>query len=217
MKVLLLRWAPATIMALGAVFTIGVDLQRAMDLRAPFDATVPREIAGYVGEDVELSDDARRVAGVSDYLLRVYRPPDSRDDNEIAFSIYLGYYRQQSQGKTIHSPKNCLPGAGWEPLASRTVMISSAMGTVPVNRYILQRKEERALVYYWYQGRGRVAANEYVVKWELLRDAALRGRTEEALVRIVVPLTEGEKAAEALATRVAEMLVGHVQSALPAD
>lgn len=216
MKMLLLRWAPAAIMALGAVFTIGVDLQRAMDLRAPLDATVPGEIVGYVGEDVQLSDEARRVAGVSDYLLRVYSLPESTDDTSVAFSIYLGYYRQQSQGKTIHSPKNCLPGAGWEPLESRTELISTAMGTVPVNRYILQRKNERALVFYWYQGRGRVAANEYIVKWELLRDAALRGRTEEALVRIVVPVTEGEQAAEALATRVAETLVGHVQAALPA-
>lgn len=216
MKMLLLRWAPAAIMALGAVFTIGVDLQRAMDLRAPLDATVPGEIVGYVGEDVQLSDEARRVAGVSDYLLRVYSLPESTDDTSVAFSIYLGYYRQQSQGKTIHSPKNCLPGAGWEPLESRTELISTAMGTVPVNRYILQRKNERALVFYWYQGRGRVAANEYIVKWELLRDAALRGRTEEALVRIVVPITEGEQAASSLATRVAEMLVEHVQAALPA-
>ena len=216
MKMLLLRWAPAGIMALGAVFTIGVDLQRAMDLRTPLGEAVPREMAGYVGKDVELSEEERRVAGMSDYLLRVYSLPDSTDEAGVAFSVYLGYYRQQSQGKTIHSPKNCLPGAGWEPLASRTQSISTGKGTVPVNRYILQRKDERALVFYWYQGRGRVEANEYVVKWELLRDAALRGRTEEALVRIVVPIRESERAAEALATRVAEMLVGNVQAALPA-
>jgi EpsI family protein len=60
---------------------------------------------------------------------------------------------------------------------------------VTVRRYLLAKQASRALVYYWYQGRGRVSSNEYKVKWELLRDAALKGRTEEALVRIVLPLT----------------------------
>ena len=45
-------------------------------------------------------------------------------------------------------------------------------------------------MYYWYQGRGRVVASEYAVKWNLLRDAALLGHTEEALVRVQVPVSE---------------------------
>ena len=46
------------------------------------------------------------------------------------------------------------------------------------------------VVYYWYQGRGRVVASEYAVKWNLLRDAALLGHTEEALVRVQIPIQE---------------------------
>ena len=61
--------------------------------------------------------------------------------------------------------------------------------TYTVNRYVLKNRSAIALAYYWYQGRGRVTANEYVVKWNLLRDAAIHGRTEEALVRVVVPVT----------------------------
>jgi EpsI family protein len=57
-----------------------------------------------------------------------------------------------------------------------------------VNRYLLEKESNRAIVYYWYQGRDRVSWNEYAVKWELLRDKAVHGRSEEALVRIVVPL-----------------------------
>ena len=53
---------------------------------------------------------------------------------------------------------------------------------------MLSNKGTLALVYYWYQGRGREESSEYVVKWDLLKDAALYGRTEEALVRIVVPI-----------------------------
>ena len=76
-------------------------------------------------------------------------------------------------------------------------------------------------MYYWYQGRGRVAANEYAVKWQLLRDAARYGRTEEALVRVVVPLaprTSGGAemiAADSIATRISLRLIGDVAAILP--
>jgi hypothetical protein len=75
-----------------------------------------------------------------------------------------------------------------------------------LNKYLLKNKGEAAVVYYWYQGRGRVVANEYAVKWNLLRDAALAGHTEEALVRVVVPVPrspQGETSADE-ARRIAE-------------
>ncbi len=86
-----------------------------------------------------------------------------------------------------------------------------------VNRYLLQNGDQRALVLYWYQGRGRVQASEYMVKWDLLRDAALRHRSDEALVRIVVPLvgTGVEEDSFALARSVAEELVPALNKALP--
>ena len=109
----------------------------------------------------------------------------------------------------------CLPGAGWEALTATTVAIPTATGSVPVTRYLLQREGEQALVLYWYQGRGRVEANEYRVKWNLLRDAALRRRSDEALVRIVVPVTESEAPAQSLAVAAAEVLIPAVAQALP--
>jgi EpsI family protein len=84
-----------------------------------------------------------------------------------------------------------------------------------VNRYLLQRGQERALVLYWYQGRGRIAANEYAVKFDLLKDAALSGRSEEALVRVMVPIRGAEEESLRLATTVAEAIVPAVYRALP--
>jgi EpsI family protein len=137
----------------------------------------------------------------------------------------VGYYDYQVQGKTIHSPRNCLPGAGWETVQGGTVLVPAAGGApVAINRFLLANGGARALVYYWYQGRGRVEANEYRVKWHLLRDAALHGRTEEALVRIVVPLPGGVPPtalaahlarADTLAVRVAAQLLAEVALALP--
>jgi EpsI family protein len=109
-----------------------------------------------------------------------------------------------------------LPGSGWEALTSQPAVIATATGTVTVNRYILQREKQKALVLYWYQGRGRVESNEYAVKWHLLRDAATKRRSDEALVRIVVPVQTTEAAAYDLAARVAASLMPAVTEALPA-
>jgi EpsI family protein len=120
---------------------------------------------------------------MSDYSFRSF----GADSLSPLFTLYVGYYDRQVQGKTIHSPRNCLPGAGWQIMTSdRVPMPGGGAGTV--NRVLLANQGVRALVYYWYQGRGRIESSEYRVKWDLLRDAAVHGRTEEALVRVVVPI-----------------------------
>lgn len=198
-------WAPPALMAIAALFTVGIDTQRSLSLRASLADVIPLEVAGHYGEDKLISDAEVEAAGVTDYLMRDYG----------AFSLYIGYYSRQLRGKTIHSPKNCLPGAGWEALASRAVDIPTALGSVTVNRYLLQKNDQQALVLYWYQGRGRVQANEYLVKWDLLRDSALKQRSDEALVRVLVPITNDEEHAFALASRIASVVVSRLTLALP--
>jgi EpsI family protein len=189
---------------------LGVQRQQAVPLRGSLES-LPAEIGGYTGADQVIPQDQQTVAGMSDYLLRIFTTPDT----SAAFSIYVGYYEKQTQGRTIHSPKNCLPGAGWEALSSGQQPLVIGADTVMVNRYELAKKQSRALVYYWYQGRGRVESSEYRVKWELLRDAALTGRSEEALVRIVVPLTDAMTNPDSVATSVGQMLVLAVRHLLP--
>ncbi len=210
------RWAPAAVLLLGALgTTVGVDGQRALPLAASLATTLPGELLEYRGRDVVLSEDEVRVAGVSSYLMRAFAPLDPATAAVAGFSLYVGYYDRQMRGRTIHSPRNCLPGAGWSALASRVERIETAQGPVPVNRYILQNGAQRAVVFYWYQGRGRVAANEYLVKWDLLRDAALLRRSEEALVRVVVPVRRTEDEASAVAARAAGVLIPALRHALP--
>jgi EpsI family protein len=210
-----LAWAPAAMLAVGAVFTVGIDTQKVVPLRAPLETTVLKEDNGLVGSDVEVSKAEQKVAGMDDYLMRYYRPAGATGE-AYAYSVYVGYYETQRQGNTIHSPKNCLPGAGWESLASTTETVKTSIGTMQVNRYLLKKKDQAALVLYWYQGRGRVEGNEYAVKWQLLRDAALRGRSDEALVRIIVPITTTPDDAAQVALKAAEKLIPAVDTALPA-
>jgi EpsI family protein len=216
MKIRVITWLPVAVLGLGALANISAHGQQAMELRAPLTATVPRQLEGQQANDVEISRAEQRVAGMSSYVMRVYSPAgNQRDQTAAAFSVYVGYYAAQMRGKTIHSPKNCLPGSGWEALTASQVAIETPNGPAIVNRYMLQREQERALVLYWYQGRGRIESNEYMVKWNLLRDAALLGRSDEALVRVVVPVTTSETEALELAKRVGAQLVPAVNQALP--
>lgn len=208
-----IAWAPAALLGAGALLTVGIDTQRSMPLRAPLGSTVPVDLPGYAGTDLELSDDLRRIAGVTNYLMRAYA--SASDAAAPAFSLYVGYYDKQTEGRTIHSPKNCIPGSGWEALTSRTARIATGSGDITVNRYLIRKGAQRALVLYWYQGRGRVEPNEYWVKWHLLRDAVLRQRTEEALVRVVVPVAESEEQAFKLASWAVKAVMPSLQRALP--
>jgi EpsI family protein len=214
MKVAMWKWVPGSVLLLGALATMGgARVQQSMPLVAPLDTTVPSVLLGLDATDIEVSADEQRIAGMSNYVMRVYSSADAPE--LAAFSIYVGYYERQMQGKTIHSPRNCLPGGGWEPLVHSREIVATPIGPVPVNRYLISNGAQKALVFYWYQGRGRVEANEYIVKWNLLRDQALYGRSDEALVRVIVPVTTTEQDAWELATQVAGELAPAVSRAIP--
>lgn len=211
------QWAPAIVLAAGALMaTFGVKSQRSLSLRQPLAEAVSDSIEGFDSRDLTMSADEIEGAGVTNYLSRLFVRRDTTVRASHYFTLYVGYYDRQTSGKTIHSPKNCLPGSGWEPLTSQSAQIVTPSGTVVVNRYLIQKGRDQALVLYWYQGRGRVASNEYAVKWDLVRDAALRRRSDEALVRVVVPIRGSEADAFALASRIAGRIVPDLNLALPA-
>lgn len=154
--------------------------------RDPF-ATLPYELGSWRGQDARpLADDIVAVLGVDDYVHRLYV-----NGAGVPVNLYAGYYRSQRQGDAIHSPQNCLPGAGWRPVSSATVTLPSRGGEVSVNQYVIQKGLAQQVVLYWYQGRGRVVANEYKNKALLMWDAATLHRTNGGLVRVIVPVVPG--------------------------
>jgi EpsI family protein len=209
-------YMPGIVLLLGCVLLLkGTRDQVAVPLAGPL-SSILAHVDGYTIQNQVVGDEERRVAGMSDYVARLYR----RADSTVAFTTYVGYYDRQTQGKSMHSPKNCLPGAGWEILHAGTATVVAADGPHTVNRDLLKNGHLQAVVYYWYQGRGRVVANEYTVKWNLLKDAALKGHTEEALVRIVVPVgppDSTEVLADQLGMSIAPRLLHDVNAVLPHD
>ena len=218
------RFLPATLFAIGVLLVFSTRSQTSVPLAGSL-ATVLPAWEGLRITNQTVSEEEKRIAGMTDYLARVYW----KDTVDAAFTTYVGYYDRQSQGHSMHSPKNCLPGAGWEILKTDVATIASVAGSVVVNKYLLKNGSREAIVYYWYQGRGRVVASEYAVKWNLLHDAALVGHTEEALVRIVtfVPrastlpagttVAQSYIAAEQLGAKVASQLLTDVARVLPSS
>lgn len=215
-------FVPAILLAGGIGLLASAHDQDRPEPRKPL-ATIMAKVEDYTFEAQEVDTVSQRVAGMDHYIARVYM----RDTNPI-WTLYVGYYKYQEQGHTIHSPRNCLPGAGWEPVESTTLRIPgvAASGSGLMNKYVLANKGAYAAVYYWYQGRGRIESNEYTVKLNLLRDAAIHGRTEESLVRIVVPLdtrrdrspefVKGEiRKADSLALSLAPRLAREVSEVMP--
>ena len=207
------KFVPGLLLAFGCLLLLSVQAQRSMALQAPL-TQMPDPLAGYERRDFEIPEDEARAAGMTNYTSRVYLA-----DSAEVFGLYIGFYDSQQQGKAVHSPKNCLPGAGWEAVsASRVKLDAPGQPPAELNRYVIANLNQQAIVYYWYQGRGRVAANEYAVKWHLMRDAAVRRRTDEALVRLVIPITPtmSVEQADELALRAAGQLIPTLYQFLPA-
>lgn len=159
------------------------------------------------GVDQRFDSATESVLRADDYLSREYTLPDGH-----AANFYVGYYASQRSGASYHSPLNCLPGAGWTLNDPAIIYITPAGGGAPfeANRYIIENGDSKELMIYWYQGRGRAVASEYWGKIYTVLDSVRRRRSDGAMVRVTVPMTNSEadasKAALDLAAQAAPLL-----------
>jgi len=138
-------------------------------------------MAGFTGSaNPALSDAVLGRLLADSYLSRTYRS-DSMDAD-----LFIAFYARQRSGESMHSPKHCLPGAGWEIWDYGSTDIPVDGQPVKVNKYSVQRAGDRRLVLYWYQSRTRIVASEYLGKLLLARDALLQNSTAGSIVRITV-------------------------------
>ena len=57
---------------------------------------------------------------------------------------------------------------------------------------VLEKNRQLLLSNYWFYQRGRVIGDAYTNKWFLFYDSLTKRRTDGALVRIEMPLREGQ-------------------------
>ena len=169
----------------------------------------PVAIELWHSKDHPYKPDVVEAIGADDYINRVYSggtPP---------IALYIGYYKDQRSGDRVHSPKNCLPGSGWEPIRSAQIQIGSAEGRpVFVNEYLVEQGSRRAMVLYWYQTRQRIIASEYWAKYWLVVDGLTHRTTDGTMVRIWTTAADGEDSARARATDFASRVYPQVAELL---
>jgi exosortase D (VPLPA-CTERM-specific) len=168
----------------------------------------PTRIDSWTGRRGVLEQVYLDVLKLDDYVIADY----TRGDREFV-NFYVAWYDRQSAGEATHSPRACLPGGGWHISSLDQVPVAGATGALAdmrVNRVLIELGNQKQLVYYWFQQRGRTITNEYVVKLFLFWDSLTRGRTDGALVRLVTPIRTGESM-EAAEARLGEM----TRSAVP--
>lgn len=173
----------------------------------------PKQVAGYASvAELPLDADTLKVLGLTDYINRYYANASGSQ-----LSLFIEYFNTQRTGTTIHSPKNCLPGAGWQPTQAGIYQMKLDDGrSVPINLYTIQKGLDRQLVLYWYQAHGRVVASEYWGKFYLVYDALRLNRTDAAMIRIVMPIVGGdEDTARTQAIAFAKQITNDVDQVIP--
>ena len=179
----------------------------------PF-STFPTQIGEWIGKEKRFDESIYDILGVDDSFLGNYVNSDGS-----LIQLYVGFYRSQRQGNLIHSPKNCMPAAGWNTV--KTTIQELIPGNynsekIKMVRLILEKDTQRQIVMYWFQSRGRFIASEYMQKVYLVIDSITRHRTDGAFVRLSAPVMNGdeEKASKDIRNFV-ELLLPILQEYLP--
>ena len=185
------RWRFIVAVILLASTALLLQARNSSEIIAPRPplSSFPSQINGMTATDIPLTQDVRDVLGPGDFLLRDYRDPNAQHN----VSLFIAYFPSQRAGDTIHSPKNCLPGAGWAPVTTDRIAIDvPGRAAFSANRYLIAKGEERQLVLYWYWAHDRAVASEYAAKFYLVTDSIRMRRTDGSLIRVSTPLAPHE-------------------------
>jgi exosortase D (VPLPA-CTERM-specific) len=158
----------------------------------PPPSSLPLQIDSWTGTDIPLDQETREILGPGNFVVRDY---ENAIQPQPSINLYIAYFPTQRAGDTIHSPQQCLPGAGWVPTArDRVQIIGPDSSRFAVNRYVVAKSGDRLLVLYWFQAHGRAVASEYSAKYYLIDDSIRLNRSDGALVRMMTPMFDGESA-----------------------
>ncbi|WP_299609889.1 VPLPA-CTERM-specific exosortase XrtD [uncultured Tateyamaria sp.] len=176
-------------------------------------ALFPQQLGAWrqTGPQRILSPDVEDALHADDYLQIDLTRPGS----EAGVGLFMAWYADQSKGG-VHSPEICLPGAGWEIAWLERSDITAQIGSdtpFEINKAIIQKGENKMMVYYWFEQKGRRIAWDFEAKYWLMVDGIRTGRTDGALVRLTTPMHAGEPNADAEA-RLQDVL-SNLQGPLP--
>jgi EpsI family protein len=178
------RWLTVLLLAQAAVL-YGFSRKEVVPPSPPL-SSMPTALPGgwRLYQEGVIEPEVAQVLKADDLLSRTYQ-----SEAGLPLHLFIAAFRSQRTGQAPHSPKNCLPGAGWVPSKSEIITLDvPGHGPIELNQYVVQKGDSASVVLYWYQSRDRSVASEYKAKFYVVRDALRENRTDTALVRVVVPV-----------------------------
>jgi EpsI family protein len=148
-------------------------------------AELPLSLGNWIMTSQGIVDaETQAVLRADDTVTRMYALP-----NGVAANLFIAYFKTQRAGQAPHSPKNCLPGAGFQPVESGRIDVPvGGNKSININRFVVASGNDESVVLYWYQSQGRAIADEFAAKFYLIEDSIRRHRSDTSLVRVVVPV-----------------------------
>ena len=177
----------------GVFYALAMRKEKTPPMRplSEFPVTLP----GYrMVRDIPTSPDLANILKADDTLTREYVGGSGTGGSGTTLLLYIAFFNSQRYGQAPHSPKNCLPGEGWEPVDSGIVQIPVEGWPTPIaiNRFVVQHGEDKEVTLYWYQSHNRIIAHEFSAKFWLVVDSIRYNRSDSSLVRLIVPVRENE-------------------------
>lgn len=173
----------------------------------------PLNIGSWQGKASQLDEKIYNILGVEDYIMADFRNSPGK-----VINLYVGFYQSQKQGDLIHSPKNCLPGAGWNIIDSAVIPIdldTPILKKTKVIKLLLAKGGQQQVVLYWFQSRGRIIASEYMQKIWLVVDSITKNRTDGSFIRLISPVIKDEDTATNLLKEFATQLYPILNEYIP--
>ena len=181
-------------------------------VKKPF-SSFPTKIGQWSGIEERFDERIYRVLGVSDSFLANYRM-----SGKPIVNLYIGFYESQREGQLIHSPKNCMPGGGWNITDVSIELLPLQDGISKehnIIKLVLEKGKNKQISLYWYQSRGRIISSEYMQKIYLVWDAVTRNRTDGSFVRLIAPVVDSEEQTLATLKSFAQELFPILQEYIP--
>lgn len=194
-----------------SAFTLPARAEETPPARTPL-VQFPSDIGAWHGRRQPIEHIYLDALKLDDYLMADYL-----DVSGVPVNFYVAFYDSQRRGRSVHSPRSCMPGGGWVIRAFEQKTLTAGGRAIPANRAVIELGDRKQVVYYWFQQRGRAVTNEYLVKWYIFWDALTRNRTDGALVRLSVPVLPGmdESSADAQVSRFAAAVVPGLGAYIP--
>jgi EpsI family protein len=198
------------LLVIQAVLFYSASHGEATPLASPLKAFPQTVGAWRMVQEGVIDQETQDILRADDTMTRAYAGPGG------GANLFVAYFKTQREGQSPHSPKNCLPGSGWQPSETGRIDVPVAGGFIHINQYVVSRGDAQSVVLYWYQSQGRVIADEFAAKFYLVSDSIRHHRSDTALVRVVVSVGPGgTQTAEKMATDFVQEFYPTIKSYLP--